>query len=157
MAILFYPQNFCQKSAERKSLKKYFFLHISFWYLTWNTNPDFTSNKPTYYLLSFYTSYLNGDHNPSVRITTRRFTTYMSDRPTETSSYQLLNSTSISEFYMLKDQLRSWNFLTKVTKSFIELAILSIKFDSFHFSTFFFHSVYLFSNYSNKILFRFYI
>ena len=46
-----YSQNFCQKSAESKSPKKYFFIHISFCYLIWDTNPGFTSNKPNCYLL----------------------------------------------------------------------------------------------------------
>ena len=45
-----YSQRFCQKSAERKSLKKYFF-RISFWCLTGDTNPGFTANKSTHYLL----------------------------------------------------------------------------------------------------------
>ena len=52
-AGLFYSQSFCLKSTERKSLNKYFFLHISFWCLTWATNPGFTSNKPTHYLLDY--------------------------------------------------------------------------------------------------------
>ena len=52
---------FCQKSAERKSPRKYFF-HISFWCLTWDTNPGFTSNKPTHYLLDC------GDYLPELRI-----------------------------------------------------------------------------------------
>ena len=50
MAQLIYSQSFCQKSAERKSPKKYYFFHISFWCLTWDTNPDFMSDKPTHYL-----------------------------------------------------------------------------------------------------------
>ena len=49
--FLIYSQSFCQKSAERKSPKKYFFFHISFWYLPWDTNPGFISNKLTHYLL----------------------------------------------------------------------------------------------------------
>ena len=45
MAILF-TQNFCLKSAERKSLKKYF-LYFFFWCLAW------VSNKPTHNLLDY--------------------------------------------------------------------------------------------------------
>ena len=86
---LSYLQSFCQKSAERKSQKKYFFtfrfdvffmtglvtlrvfgrnllrgnrrrnifFHISFWCLSLDTKPGFTSNtrKPTHYVLD------NGD------------------------------------------------------------------------------------------------
>ena len=52
MAGLFTVYSFCQKSAKRKSLKKYFF-QISVLCLTWNTNPEFTSNKPTHYLLDY--------------------------------------------------------------------------------------------------------
>ena len=54
--VFFYyssPCSFCQKSADRKSPKKYCFFHISFWYLTWDWNPGFTSNKPTHYLLHY--------------------------------------------------------------------------------------------------------
>ena len=40
------------KWNERKSPKKYFF-HISFWCLILDTSPDFTSNKPTHYLLDY--------------------------------------------------------------------------------------------------------
>ena len=39
MAGLFDSQSFCQKSAERKSPKKYFFSYFHFWWLTWDTNP----------------------------------------------------------------------------------------------------------------------
>ena len=46
--------SFCQKSTEKLSLKKYFLFTHSFWYLACNTNPGFTSNKPTYYLLDYY-------------------------------------------------------------------------------------------------------
>ena len=35
-----YLQSFCQKSAERKSPKKYFFI-FHFWWLIWDTNPGF--------------------------------------------------------------------------------------------------------------------
>ena len=42
-------QSFCQKSADRKSPKKYF----SFWCLTKDTNSGLTSNKPTNYLLDY--------------------------------------------------------------------------------------------------------
>ena len=40
-----YSQSFCQKSAERKSPKKYF--SYLFWCLAWGWNPGFSSNKPT--------------------------------------------------------------------------------------------------------------
>ena len=40
--------------ANRKSQKKYFF-HVSFWWLTWDMNPGFMSNKPKHYPLD------NGD------------------------------------------------------------------------------------------------
>ena len=55
-----YSQSFCQKSAERKSQKKYFvyeiffFLNIfifSFWSLTLDTKTGSTSNKATHHLL----------------------------------------------------------------------------------------------------------
>ena len=49
-----YSKCFFQKSAEKKSPKKYFF-HISFWCLTWQQNPDYSSNKPTHHPLE------NGD------------------------------------------------------------------------------------------------
>ena len=42
----FQSQSFCQKSAERKSLKKYF-LYFG------GSNPGFTPNKPTHYLLDY--------------------------------------------------------------------------------------------------------
>ena len=42
-----YSQSFCQKSAERKSLRKYF----SYFVLMFGSNPGFSSNKPTHYLL----------------------------------------------------------------------------------------------------------
>ena len=48
-AISIYSQSFSQKSAERNSQKKY--LLYLFWYLAWGSNPGFTSNKPTHYLL----------------------------------------------------------------------------------------------------------
>ena len=41
-----YSQSFYQKSAEGK-----FFFITSFWCLIWDTNPGFTSNKPTRNLL----------------------------------------------------------------------------------------------------------
>ena len=45
-----YSQSFCQKSAERKSLKKYFsYLIFDDWPGIW-TQP-FSSNKPTHYIL----------------------------------------------------------------------------------------------------------
>ena len=43
-------QMFCLKSAERKSLRKYFFI-FSFWCLTCCLNRDLSSNKSTHYLL----------------------------------------------------------------------------------------------------------
>ena len=43
-----YSQSFCQKSAKRKSPKKYVFSC-----LTRATNPESTSNKPTYNLLDY--------------------------------------------------------------------------------------------------------
>ena len=49
---LIYSQNFCQKSAERKSPRKYFF-HIPFWCLTLDTNSRFISKKPKHYLLDY--------------------------------------------------------------------------------------------------------
>ena len=52
MAGMFTLENFCYKSAERKLPKKYFF-HISFWCMIWHTNPGFTCNKPTRYLLDY--------------------------------------------------------------------------------------------------------
>ena len=48
-----YFQSFCQKSAERKSPKKFFLFIFHFLWLTWDTNPGFTSNKPTHYLLDY--------------------------------------------------------------------------------------------------------
>ena len=56
-----YSQSFCQKSAERKSPKKYFF-RISFWCLVWDLNPGFSSNKPTHYILD------HGDFDTSLKI-----------------------------------------------------------------------------------------
>ena len=48
MAILFYSQNFYQKSAERRSRrrKKIFFFTNSFWCLTWGLNHSHTSDTP---------------------------------------------------------------------------------------------------------------
>ena len=43
-----YSQSFCQKSAERKSPKKYF---LYFVLMSGLANPGFSSNKPTHYLL----------------------------------------------------------------------------------------------------------
>ena len=47
-----YSQRFSQKSAERKSPKKYFFC-ILFWCLAWDSNPGFSSNKPSSNLYSY--------------------------------------------------------------------------------------------------------
>ena len=44
-----YSQSFCQKSAERKSLKKYFSYFVLMSRL--GLDPGFSSNKPTHYLL----------------------------------------------------------------------------------------------------------
>ena len=47
---IIYSQSFCQKSAKRKSRKKYF----SYFVLmsgAWDSNPGFSSNKPLHYLL----------------------------------------------------------------------------------------------------------
>ena len=49
MAVLIFSQSFCQKSAEKKSPQKCFL----FWCLVWGSNPGFTSNKPTHYLLDY--------------------------------------------------------------------------------------------------------
>ena len=49
MAILFYSQSCGQKSAERKSPKKYFSYYVLI--LAWDSTAGFWSNKPTYYLL----------------------------------------------------------------------------------------------------------
>ena len=80
MAILF-TQRFCQKSAERKSPKKYFlyFVLMSDLWL----DSYFTSNKPIHYLLDYgdfffmaynidiklMHTYIIGHYNLSVRIT----------------------------------------------------------------------------------------
>ena len=53
MAVVFYSQSYGQKSADRKSPKKYFGFHISLWCLTQDTNQGFTSNKPTHNLLDY--------------------------------------------------------------------------------------------------------
>ena len=45
-----YSQNFCQNSAERRNRRRNTF-RISFWCLAWDSNPGFSSNKPTHYLL----------------------------------------------------------------------------------------------------------
>ena len=45
-----YSQSFWQKSAERKSNRRNTF-RILFWYLAWDLNRGFSSNKPTHYLL----------------------------------------------------------------------------------------------------------
>ena len=42
----FLPENSWEEIAE-----EIFFFHISFWCLTWDTNPASTFNKPTHYLL----------------------------------------------------------------------------------------------------------
>ena len=52
MAIFIYSQSFCQKSAERKSMKKYFsYIEARPDIKAWGSNPDYSSNKPTHYLL----------------------------------------------------------------------------------------------------------
>ena len=48
--FLIYSQSFCQKSAERKSPKKYFSYFIFNDWLGIRTQ-DFASNKPTHYIL----------------------------------------------------------------------------------------------------------
>ena len=53
MAGLFIPQSFCQKSTERKSLKKFLFFIFGFLCLAWYANWGFTSNKSTHYLLDY--------------------------------------------------------------------------------------------------------
>ena len=57
-----YSQSFCQKSVEKKLPKKYF--RFSFWYLACNSNPGFSSNKPTHCLL---------DHDDFLRFITLSF------------------------------------------------------------------------------------
>ena len=58
-----YTQSFCQKSAERKSAKKY--CRISFWSLAWNSNPT----KPIHYLLqSQHTTYYITVTSKTVRV-----------------------------------------------------------------------------------------
>ena len=42
-------QSFCQKSAERNRRRNTF--RILFWCLAWGSNPGFSSNRPTHYLL----------------------------------------------------------------------------------------------------------
>ena len=44
-----YSQSFWEKSAEKKSPKKYFFFQIWFWCLIWDKTPGFMSNKLTHY------------------------------------------------------------------------------------------------------------
>ena len=48
----FYSQNYCRKSAERKSPKKYFFYFVLMSGLG-GSNPGFSFNKPTHYLLDY--------------------------------------------------------------------------------------------------------
>ena len=49
----YYSQSFCQKSAERKSPKKYFFFFLYFIFDDWPgiRTQAFVSNKPTHYIL----------------------------------------------------------------------------------------------------------
>ena len=46
-----YSQSFCQKSAD--SFRRRNTFCILLWCLTWVSNPEFTSNKPTHYLLDY--------------------------------------------------------------------------------------------------------
>ena len=46
-----YSQSLCQKSAERKLPKKYFLYFVLIWCLAWDSNPGFSFNEPTHYLL----------------------------------------------------------------------------------------------------------
>ena len=55
---LFHGRLFALRVSARNLLREnrwrnIFFFHISFWCLTWDTNPGFTSNKPTHYLLDY--------------------------------------------------------------------------------------------------------
>ena len=43
---LIYFQSFQQKSAEKNNRRRNIFSHISFWYLTWETNPGYTHTLP---------------------------------------------------------------------------------------------------------------
>ena len=52
MAILFHPQSDCQKSAEKKLQKKYFFIS-SFCCMNCGPNRGLTANKLTHYLLGY--------------------------------------------------------------------------------------------------------
>ena len=45
-------QSLCLKFAERKSMKKYFFI-FSFWCLIWSLNLGLMSNKPPHYLIDY--------------------------------------------------------------------------------------------------------
>ena len=56
MTVFIYSQSFCQKSAERNRRRNTF--RILFWRLAWGSNPGFSSNKPTHYLLD------HGDFKP---------------------------------------------------------------------------------------------
>ena len=60
-----YSQSFCQKSAGRKSPRKYFFFYISFWWLACVTKSK-SSYKPSYCPLEY------GDFN-ILRIKTEEF------------------------------------------------------------------------------------
>ena len=66
MANFVYSQSFCQKSAERKSPKNFFFI-----FLTWDTNPGFTSNKPTHYLLD--SDFKNRNLGEEIQVLISRF------------------------------------------------------------------------------------
>ena len=62
LAILFYIQNFCYKSAQRNSLR---------WRrLAWPLNYDLTSNKPTHYQVEY------GVKNKSIIISVSHFTNW---------------------------------------------------------------------------------
>ena len=51
MADLFTLRIFSRNLLRGIAEEIYIFFHISFWCLNWDTNTDFTSNKPRYYLL----------------------------------------------------------------------------------------------------------
>ena len=112
MAILFTSQSFCQKSDESKSPKNTFC--ISFWYLAWDSNPGFSSNKPTHYLLD------HGDFNgPSIALN-------LNHRSFSIWQYLCMSSNSVTKFSIFSPLIDLglsnvgiyWKFISK-TKTIV--------------------------------------
>ena len=101
MAILFTLRVFA-RNLLRGNRRRYTF-PISFWCLAWDSNPDFSSNKPTHYLLDHGDfTYLPTWSNKVYSMLTAASNTIKNFSTSFRSSYRLLLNQKL---------LISWNFI----------------------------------------------